>query len=227
DVLLRLSLHRRNIVLDSLYPEIAPHIVISPPDVSDAWDLYYAVLINRIGPQQPGYLAVPRKGDNCELRACMFASGPERHAPHNEKSPMDGCLSPIPRAKAASSAALSFRARWDVPYYPKHFEKPFRWSDPADALLSFFSHCPQTLVIDSSTPYTTPHIVIQEPPPENLWVLHQNNTPNPQDFAYGDALTVPSSFVQFVNHPSELFDEDSDGCIEDQSLDDESLVSDS
>lgn len=30
-----------------------------------------------------------------------------------------------------------------------------------------------------------------------------------------------------MNHPSELFDEDSDGCIEDQSLDDESLVSNS
>ncbi|KAG1755455.1 hypothetical protein EDB19DRAFT_1823046 [Suillus lakei] len=58
DTLLDLRLDGRNIVLDSLYPHIAPHIVITPP-VSYADD-FYTPHQNRVDPQWPCFLNVPR-----------------------------------------------------------------------------------------------------------------------------------------------------------------------
>lgn len=58
DTLLDLRLDGRNIVLDSLYPDIAPHIVITPP-VSCADD-FYTPYQNRVDPQWPCFLNVPR-----------------------------------------------------------------------------------------------------------------------------------------------------------------------
>ncbi|KAG1851773.1 hypothetical protein C8R48DRAFT_777728 [Suillus tomentosus] len=58
DTLLDLRLDGRNIVLDSLYPDIAPHIVITPP-VSCADD-FYTPYQNRVDPQWPCSLNVPR-----------------------------------------------------------------------------------------------------------------------------------------------------------------------
>lgn len=59
DVLLRLQLDRRSLVIDSPCPDLAPHIVITPPDVDDAWDLYWAAWSNRIGIQDSQFLLVP------------------------------------------------------------------------------------------------------------------------------------------------------------------------
>ncbi|KAG2155035.1 uncharacterized protein EDB93DRAFT_130423 [Suillus bovinus] len=58
DTLLDLRLDGRNIVLDSLYPDIAPHIVITPP-VSYPDD-FYTPHQNRVDPQWPCFLNVPR-----------------------------------------------------------------------------------------------------------------------------------------------------------------------
>ncbi|KAG1752548.1 uncharacterized protein EDB91DRAFT_1243307 [Suillus paluster] len=58
DTLLELRLDGRNIVLDSLYPHIAPHIVITPP-VSYADD-FYIPNHNRVDPQWPCFLNVHR-----------------------------------------------------------------------------------------------------------------------------------------------------------------------
>ncbi|EGO02037.1 hypothetical protein SERLA73DRAFT_159113 [Serpula lacrymans var. lacrymans S7.3] len=57
ETLLTLRRERRNIVLDASCPHSAPHIVISPPELS--WDDYFIPLQNRLEPQWPDYLAVP------------------------------------------------------------------------------------------------------------------------------------------------------------------------
>ena len=48
---------RRNLVLDSEDPDIAPHIVVTPPpfDLND----YYTVAYNQVNPQYPHRLLVP------------------------------------------------------------------------------------------------------------------------------------------------------------------------
>ncbi|KZT70372.1 hypothetical protein DAEQUDRAFT_810803 [Daedalea quercina L-15889] len=98
----------------------------------------------------------------------------------------------------AASKALSFCARWEAPEFACRFEKPFQWTDEAEPLLSYFSHCLDTTVIDSSMPCTAPHIVIQDSAADEQYTAsHHNPTPSQQDCYY---LTVPSSFVHFVTH---------------------------
>ena len=86
-----------------------------------------------------------------------------------------------------------------------HLEKPVTWSDPALPLLSWFSRFPGTLVIDSATPFTTPHIVIIEPPvwDYNPYVNMHNGTQSPQNAEWGRSLVVPSPVVSFVNLPED------------------------
>ncbi|GBE79939.1 hypothetical protein SCP_0211410 [Sparassis crispa] len=103
------------------------------------------------------------------------------------------------------SLAPLFRARWDTPGFLQRFEKPFRWSDAAEPLLSFYRRCIGAIIIDSTTPCTTPHIVIQEPAPNNPWELSANVTSSPQDYGYGRFLTVPASYVDFVNVDESTF----------------------
>jgi hypothetical protein len=52
-----LTQDRRNLVLDSICPNLAPHIVITPP--VDIRDDYYSPFQNSIAPQWLGYLVVP------------------------------------------------------------------------------------------------------------------------------------------------------------------------
>ena len=61
-----LQLDRRNIVLDSARPDLAPHIVITPPDSVDAWNNYWASCVNRPGPQDPAYLALLPRSDGLD-----------------------------------------------------------------------------------------------------------------------------------------------------------------
>ena len=86
-----------------------------------------------------------------------------------------------------------------------HLEMPITWSDPASPLLSCFRRFPGTLIIDSVTPFTVPHIVITEPPiwDYNPYVNMHNSTQNPQDAGWGRSLVVPSSVVDFVNLPDD------------------------
>ena len=54
-------------------------------------------------------------------------------------------------------------------------------------------------VIDSVCPFTAPHIIINEPPPQNPLIALNNATNDPQDCNHGQYLTVPSRWVLFVN----------------------------
>jgi len=99
----------------------------------------------------------------------------------------------------AAFLAPAFKARWEAPELAHRFERTFKWTDEAEPLLSYFNHCLDTTVIDSPTPCTVPHIVIQEPAssePAPFVASYHNPTPSQQDCYY---LTVPGSFVHFVN----------------------------
>ncbi|KAG2349141.1 hypothetical protein BDR05DRAFT_986719 [Suillus weaverae] len=93
ETLLDLRLDGRNIVLDSLYPDIAPHIVITPP-VSYADD-FYTPHQNRVDPQWPCFLNVPR------LSPHMFYHHRPQPSSHDESA---GCDS---KEFHSQSAALS------------------------------------------------------------------------------------------------------------------------
>jgi len=87
-----------------------------------------------------------------------------------------------------------------------HLEIPITWSDPASPLLSCFRRFPGTLIIDSVTPFTVPHIVITEPPiwDYNPYVNIHNSTQSPQDAGWGRSLVVPSPIVDIVNLPEDI-----------------------
>ena len=78
---------------------------------------------------------------------------------------------------------------------------PATWNDPASPLLSCFGRFPGTLIIDSVTPFTVPHIVVTEPPiwDYNPYVSMHNSTQTPQDAGWGQCLVVPSPVVDFAN----------------------------
>lgn len=98
----------------------------------------------------------------------------------------------------------SFSAITSEPF--SHLEKPITWSDPALPLFSWFFRHPGTLIIDSATPLTVPHIAITEPPiwDYNLYVNIHNSTQSPQDAGWGQSLVVPSPVVDFVNLPDDV-----------------------
>ncbi|CCM00679.1 uncharacterized protein FIBRA_02718 [Fibroporia radiculosa] len=242
EVLLRFQLDGRSLILDSARPDVAPHIVVTPPDSYDAWNFYWASLTNVPGPQYPGWLTVPIQSpslstlaslpplphpegrwQSTSLRCCDKESGesPNNIVPEPRKIFSSLRLRELERqvvylnnlvtavnrhqykasALAASSVAPSFRERWDTLELQPYLKRPFRWTDPAEPLLSSYSHFPGVMVIDSTTPCTTPHIVVHEPPPADPWAPHYNMTPNPQDCGQGYFLTVPSPFAQLMNIP--------------------------
>jgi hypothetical protein len=81
DILLAFRLDGRNIVLDSSCAHIAPHIVITPP-VSCADD-FYTPDYNRVDPQWPCYLNVPR------LSPHLFYHHSPLPSPHDESDDRD------------------------------------------------------------------------------------------------------------------------------------------
>jgi hypothetical protein len=67
-----------------------------------------------------------------------------------------------------------------------------------------------TIVLESPTPFTVPHIIINEPPPQDPWIPWYNATPNPQDHGYGQYLIVPHRLVYQVHVPTDDDDDDGD-----------------
>lgn len=85
DILLEFRKDGRNIVLDSSCAHIAPHIVITPP-VSYADD-FYTPGYNRVDPQWPCYLNVPR------LSPHLFCHRSPLPSPRNESDDRDSMRS--------------------------------------------------------------------------------------------------------------------------------------
>lgn len=250
DVLLQYQLDRRSLIIDSANPALAPHIVITPPDSEDAWDLYWASWQNRIGIQDTSFLGVPLVDEWPSSLASLppllgvepestiptpqslpaavvvsdhdilFPSAPRRvcnlsrlRQQEREFVYLGNIITALHRhcykvsVQAAASVALSFHVRWRDPAFRLRFERPFHWTDAAEPLLSFFSQTLGATIIDTVTPCTTPHIVIEEPAPEQCWALYHNSVPNPQDVGFGQYLTVPSSFVNYVNAEPDPYEE--------------------
>ena len=109
------------------------------------------------------------------------------------------------QAISASDIARSLHTHYTTSDLFSHLEMPVTWSDPALPLLSCFRRFPGTLIIDSVTPFTVPHIVITEPPiwDYNSYVNMHNSTQTPQDAGWGQRLVVPSPIVDFVNLPED------------------------
>lgn len=78
-------------------------------------------------------------------------------------------------------------------------------------MLSTFRRFRGSTIIDSPAPFTIPHIVISEPPPQNPWISCWNHPSNPQDCQWGARLTVPGRCITYVNPPpSDSSDTESD-----------------
>ncbi|KAF9448249.1 hypothetical protein P691DRAFT_58848 [Macrolepiota fuliginosa MF-IS2] len=99
-------------------------------------------------------------------------------------------------AYAASARATAFCRRYETPELLASIEQPFIWNDPAEPLLLSLKHMLGCTVLESSCPFTAPHIIINSPPPQNPWIPWHNAVNDPQDGRY---LVVPSSRVNFVN----------------------------
>ena len=113
------------------------------------------------------------------------------------------------QAFVASNVAHSLNSRYSSTVMSELFsrlEMTIAWSDPALPLLSCFRRFPGTLIIDSVTPFTVPHVVITEPPiwDYNPYVNIHNSTQTPQDAGWGQSLVVPSPVVDFVNLPQDI-----------------------
>ncbi|KAH0587851.1 hypothetical protein H2248_006606 [Termitomyces sp. 'cryptogamus'] len=73
------SYNRFNLVLDSMFPHIAPHIVITPSE--ETWEDEYILWQNRVEPQSPHYLCVPPL-DHSNCRMLVVERYPRQ--PHSE-----------------------------------------------------------------------------------------------------------------------------------------------
>ncbi|EIN10540.1 hypothetical protein PUNSTDRAFT_43418 [Punctularia strigosozonata HHB-11173 SS5] len=233
---LRLCRTRRNLVLDSICPELAPHIVITPPD-SCAAEHYYTCTSNAV--QDIGVERMPPPCSSDETsspviekdmhvtvtsqdrrvrRRCQpcnplltFGSLSLMDTADDQKSPEAMLLGIC--ALQASAIACSRRSRYTSASFPWP-DKPFRWLDPAAPLLLSASRTLGTVIIDSAKPFGAPHIIIQEPPPwdENPWVPYGNSVPNPQDAAFGRLLTVPGWRLPVINPAPWVFEDERIDC---------------
>ncbi|KAL0580073.1 hypothetical protein V5O48_001932 [Marasmius crinis-equi] len=230
DVLQFLYSLKHSIVIESMSPHVAPHIVITPCE--DTWDDQTIAWFNRVEVQSSNYLQVPPTDVSEQVL----------HPSHDHSIACDPALVLQPRlvfnrgqfetsinrssverlimlkvvlvlrkqmlkavAFEASQAALSFRQRYDMPVLFEKLEKPFRWTDPAESLLSHYRRYHGTTILESSSPFLTPHIVISAPPPENPWFKWSNEVNNPQDCDHGRRLVVPARGVEFINEPEDVF----------------------
>ncbi|KAF9263712.1 hypothetical protein L218DRAFT_987628 [Marasmius fiardii PR-910] len=223
----------QTIFMESLNPEIAPHIVITLCE--DTWDDQTVAWYNRVDFQSPNYLHIP-PSDVSE-----FISHPSHdYRVMNEPRPTSTSTTPLqvfsrPKlqklidrssverlimfevilvlrkqlcrkvAFEASRLASSLRHRYDSHPTFKKFENSFRWIDPAESLLSCYRRYRGTTFIESPSPFRVPHIVISAPPPENPWFKWSNQVNDPQDHGFGQYLVVSARGVEFVNEPEEPF----------------------
>ncbi|PFH51297.1 hypothetical protein AMATHDRAFT_3149 [Amanita thiersii Skay4041] len=218
---------RPNLVLDSTIPHIVPHIVITPPN--DSPDDYYTPWLNATSPQSPERLMVPTPPNTLDHSLawplpCHSLPPPAtdplapKPKPVFNTSRFNRFTSSLMRERvsmcnivtalfkhyqravafAASAAARSLLISQE---YVCPVEKPFQWTDPAEPFLKRTNQYRGTIVIDSTSPFTVPHIIINEPPPQDPWVSWNNATNSPQDHGCGRYLVVPNRMVLYTNSP--------------------------
>lgn len=118
-----------NIVLDSLCPQIAPHIVITP--ALEQWDAEYIAQNNRAGPQFLPHLTVPPFfGSTCRMHTYEEFMGMFYQQPTYEPYPMSQelCNETLPVVCVDASSDAS-QVEPQTPSYPprrREFEFPVR-----------------------------------------------------------------------------------------------------
>ncbi|KAF9569258.1 hypothetical protein CPC08DRAFT_176775 [Agrocybe pediades] len=266
-----LRMHHRiphTIVLDSHQPELAPHIVITPPDdtVIETW---HAVNSNRPNPLDssnlmplpfyglglyppPATLLHPSANTSDEPQSYNRITGVPLVFSHRVFRlsiimSTEERLSPFTRNLAfslyrhlfksiaiiASERAENFRSRYDSPSFCETIERPFEWTDPAEAVISMYNRnfSNGRIILHSVEPFTIPHIIIHEAPPNDPWVIFANGT-NVQDCSFGNSLVAPSSRfrpLRYANLPGYAIDQYYvDSCREDDDyFDDDASSTDS
>ncbi|KAI0089075.1 hypothetical protein BDY19DRAFT_993308 [Irpex rosettiformis] len=202
-------LDKKSIILDSPFPELAPHIAITPPH--DLWEGCMAHAWNSPLPQDEKLLAVPLQYTATEYYPSYgliehYGQPPEHESSVVERPRLRPSRFTVSShvaedqelsysllrlykmaARTAMLIAPNFRKRWDTPSFAQTCEKPFIWSDPASPLLEFYGLCRDTRIIDSLHPFTAPHIIIHESPDQTPWDACVNRVV-PQYCAY---LMVP------------------------------------
>lgn len=109
----------------------------------------------------------------------------------------------------ASRIAAEFRKNWDSPEFITSLERPFQWTDPAESLLSYHRNQPRSLILDSTQPFSVPHIIIEEAELQDPYMAeYANRVPSPQDYGFGQWLTVPCS--RLINVTPTSWDSDDD-----------------
>lgn len=111
------------------------------------------------------------------------------------------------QALQASRIAAEFRRNWDSPEFVASLEQPFQWRDPAEFLLSYHRNQPRSLVLDSTQPFSVPHIIIEEAELQPPSVAFANCIPSPQDRRFGQMLAVPQRWVAIINDPDDYDEE--------------------
>ncbi|ESK95059.1 hypothetical protein Moror_13905 [Moniliophthora roreri MCA 2997] len=228
------SLYRptSSVVLESLSPHITPHIVITPCE--DTWDQQATQWYNRVDPQALHYLNIPLQ-DISEFILHPnhnYHRTSELHNLHLTKptnvfsrSTFEQMVnsSSVERlvmfqvvlvlrkqlcrkaAFEASKKAMTFRLRYDAHLPFESVDKPFRWTDPAEPLLHLNRRFHSSIIIDSSSPFQIPHIVVTTAPPENPWIAWSNRVNSPQDVGYGQYLVIPAKGIEFINEPEDAY----------------------
>ncbi|KAF9021494.1 hypothetical protein BDZ89DRAFT_1163701 [Hymenopellis radicata] len=211
DEVLGYAFSTRLVVVDSLHPDRAPHIVITPA-MTTPYDEYVA-WSNRPQPQWSGCLSVPptwvysgsipnyvvnfnppssqARGKRVFNRT-HFAGQIEKASV--ERLVMYHVVTAIHRrAMKAIAYAVASIARLRSHTSPSFVDPQpeFKWIDPAIPLLAEYYRTPNTIVLESNDAFTAPHIVISEAPTANPWIAWMNIPPE----QHVGSLAVPGQQV--------------------------------
>ncbi|KAF9077006.1 hypothetical protein BDP27DRAFT_1357756 [Rhodocollybia butyracea] len=229
DVLHSWTTIKNIIVLDSTNPQLTPHIVITP--ASDTFSDLAIAWFNQISYQYTERLSVPFPDYTENPSPIYVPTNPLSPMPSPKRvfslsrfnAMIESCsderlnyfnvVVTLRRqtVKAvvfiASHAAIAYRERYDITLPFSSIERPFSWSDPAEPVLLASQHHRATLIIDSPNPYRVPHIIINQPPPENDFVTAINILNDPQDYGFGRYLVVYARGINYINEPEDAYAE--------------------
>ncbi|KAJ3783199.1 hypothetical protein GGU10DRAFT_436109 [Lentinula aff. detonsa] len=232
-VLYSWTLNRTSLVIDSTTPWLTPHIVITPAsdtmsDLAIAWSnqpCYYpdasrlCLLPSDFTENTPSPYPTPN--------STATSPPPLAHHPTPVFSPsrfnamIESCSDErlsyfnvviavrrqVVKAVAimASQAANTYRERYGLTLPFSNIERPFSWSDPAEPILTASRFLRATIIIDSSNPFRVPHIIINQPPPEDQWLTASNTINDPQNYGFGRFLVVHARGVNYINEPEDEY----------------------
>ncbi|KAF9226688.1 hypothetical protein BS17DRAFT_878559 [Gyrodon lividus] len=239
--LLALRLDRCNIVLDSACPSTSPHIVITPPPhsmddyyvplrnrVDPQWSYFLTAppLPMQVFQDQRPHL-------NCGTATSLLINNEPSSQVDSSSMNVFSATRSSRRVQASCAERLTYRYLYYTlgrhaykaaaieastlahaaceRFRQKYTEQDLSWSDPAQPILEMCKHWTGCTIMESDSPFSVPHILICEPPPQDPWIEWMNRV-NEQDARY---LGVFSSLGSI----STLSDDDEPGAWDSDSHD--------